>query len=55
MVDGLHIHVRNRTKKLLAMVLSGVGRGLMGRNGWVILPIYNISLFGIVTMNPSAQ
>jgi hypothetical protein len=31
-VDGLHIFILNRTKKLLAIALSGVGRGLSGRN-----------------------
>jgi hypothetical protein len=30
MVDGLHI--RNRTKKPLAVALSGSGRGLRGRD-----------------------
>jgi hypothetical protein len=30
MVDGLHIHIRNRTMKPLAIALSGVGRGLQG-------------------------
>jgi hypothetical protein len=28
MVDGLHIPIQNRTKKPLAIALSGVGRGL---------------------------
>jgi hypothetical protein len=28
MVDGLHIHIQNRTMKPLAIVLSGVGKGL---------------------------
>jgi hypothetical protein len=31
-VDGLHIPVCNRTKKPLAIALSGVGRGLTGRD-----------------------
>jgi hypothetical protein len=30
MVDGLHIPIWNRTKKPLAIALSGVGRGLGG-------------------------
>jgi hypothetical protein len=33
MVDGLHILTQNRTKKPLAIVLSGVGRGRRGRDG----------------------
>jgi hypothetical protein len=32
MVDGLHIPVWNRTKKPLSVSLSGVGRGLRGRD-----------------------
>jgi hypothetical protein len=28
MVDGLHVPIRNGTKKPLAVALSGVGRGL---------------------------
>jgi hypothetical protein len=31
MVDGLHTFIQNRTKKPLGIVLSGVGRGSMGR------------------------
>jgi hypothetical protein len=31
-VDELHIHIRNRTKKPLAIALSGAGRGLRGRD-----------------------
>jgi hypothetical protein len=27
MVDGLHIHIRNRTMKLIAIALSGVLKG----------------------------
>jgi hypothetical protein len=27
MVDGLHIHIWNRTKKSLAIALSGAGKG----------------------------
>jgi hypothetical protein len=30
-VDGLHMPIGHRTKKPLAIVLSGVGRGLGGR------------------------
>jgi hypothetical protein len=30
MVDGLHIPIGNRTKKPLAIALSGMGRGLRG-------------------------
>jgi hypothetical protein len=33
MVDGLHILVGNKTKKLLMIALNGVGRGLRGRDG----------------------
>jgi hypothetical protein len=33
MVDGLHIFIRNRTKKPLAIALSGTGRGLRERDG----------------------
>jgi hypothetical protein len=50
MVDGLHILKRNRTKKPLAVALSGAGRGLKGRDGRGDLT--NISLNGTVTMNP---
>jgi hypothetical protein len=32
MIDGLHILIRNRTKKPLAIALSGAGRGLRGRD-----------------------
>jgi hypothetical protein len=32
MVDGLHIPILNRTKKPLAIALSGVERGLMRRD-----------------------
>jgi hypothetical protein len=32
MVDGLHIPIWNRTRKPLGTALSGVGRGLMGRD-----------------------
>jgi hypothetical protein len=32
MVDGLHTSICNRTKKPLAIALSGLGRGLMGRD-----------------------
>jgi hypothetical protein len=33
-VDGLHILRRNKTKKPLAIVLSGVGRGVEGETQW---------------------
>jgi hypothetical protein len=33
MVDGLRILLRNRTKKSLAIVLSGVGMGVEGDSG----------------------
>jgi hypothetical protein len=49
MVDGFNI--QNRTTKPLAIALRGSERGLRGRDGGVIYPIYSISLFGIVTMN----
>jgi hypothetical protein len=32
MVDGLHISIRNRTKKPFAIALSVVGRRLRGRD-----------------------
>jgi hypothetical protein len=32
MVDGLHILIRKRTIKPLAIALSGAGRGLRGRD-----------------------
>jgi hypothetical protein len=32
LVDGLHILIRNRTKKPLAIALSGAGRGSRGRD-----------------------
>jgi hypothetical protein len=32
MVNGLHILIRNKTKKPLAIALSGVGRRLRGRD-----------------------
>jgi hypothetical protein len=52
MVDGLHIILQNRTMKLLAIALSGVGKGKGGEMVGAIEPMCNISLFGIVTMNP---
>jgi hypothetical protein len=33
MVDGLHILIQNRTKKPLAIVLSGAERRSKGRDG----------------------
>jgi hypothetical protein len=54
-VDGLHVTIRDRTKKPLATALSGAGRGSRKKTVWVILPMYNISLFRIVTMNPPVQ
>jgi hypothetical protein len=32
MLEGLHIPIRNRTKKPLGIALSGVGRRLRGRD-----------------------
>jgi hypothetical protein len=32
-VDGLHIHIQNRTRKPLAIALSGVGRESRGEDG----------------------
>jgi hypothetical protein len=32
MVDGLHLFIRNRTKKSFAIVLSGVGKVLRERD-----------------------
>jgi hypothetical protein len=46
MVDGLHIW--DRTKKPLAIALSGAGRGLKGKNDGAMYIMYNISLIGIV-------
>jgi hypothetical protein len=51
MVDGFHIPVCNRTKKPLAIALSGVGRGLRGRDDGGNVTMYNINLIGIVIMN----
>jgi hypothetical protein len=36
MVDGLHIPIWNRTKKPLAIALSGVGRRLRGDDGGIV-------------------
>jgi hypothetical protein len=47
MVDGLHIPIWNRTKKPLAIALSGAGRVLRGRDDGT----YNVSLIGIATIN----
>jgi hypothetical protein len=52
MADGLHIHIQNRTKKPLAIALSQGGRGPRRGAGGGDQPMYNISLFRIVTMNP---
>jgi hypothetical protein len=49
MVDGLHILTQNRTKKPLAIVLSGVGKGSRERDSKDDL--INV-LFRMVTMNP---
>jgi hypothetical protein len=35
MVDGLHIPIKNRTRKPLAIALSGVGRELQKRKGYL--------------------
>jgi hypothetical protein len=40
-------------RKTLAIALSGAGRGLRCRDGEGIEPMYNVSLFGIATMNAS--
>jgi hypothetical protein len=50
-VDGLLKLTQNSTITPLAIALSGVGRGQWGEIMGVIEPIYNVSLFGIVTMN----
>jgi hypothetical protein len=34
MVDGLHMHIRSRTMKLLAIALSGQERGGKGERWW---------------------
>jgi hypothetical protein len=57
MVDGLHI--QNRTKKSLAIVLSGAERGPRGRYGWGDLtnvqykPIWNFQNESPCTKNIS--
>jgi hypothetical protein len=33
MINGLHIHIQNRTMKPLAIALSEAGRGLQGGDG----------------------
>jgi hypothetical protein len=50
MIDGFLI--RNRTKKPVAIVLSGTGRRLRKRVGGSDLISVQNKLFGIVTMNP---
>jgi hypothetical protein len=52
MVDGLCILMQNKTKKPLAIALSGVGRASRRRDSGGDVTMYNISLFGIVTINP---
>jgi hypothetical protein len=52
MVDGLHISIRNKTRKPVEIVLIGVGRGLRGRDDGGDVTNYNISLIKIVTTNP---
>jgi hypothetical protein len=47
MVDGLHISMWNKTKKPLAIALSGAREGTEGER-----QMYNISLIRIVTLNP---
>jgi hypothetical protein len=51
MADGLHIAIRNRTRKPLAIALSGERRRLRGRDDGGNVADYNISLIRIVTMN----
>jgi hypothetical protein len=57
MVDGLHIHIQNKTMKFLATTLSGTRRGLWVRRRWwgwskqyTMYCIMYIYLFRIVTM-----
>jgi hypothetical protein len=45
------IYLYETAKKPLA-ALSGAGRRLRGREEWVNVIMHNISLIGIVTMNP---
>jgi hypothetical protein len=52
MIEGLYIPIWNRTKKTLAIALSGVGRGFGGQTMGAMQIMYNIRLSGIVTMNP---
>jgi hypothetical protein len=33
MVDGLHIHIQNRTRKFLVIALSGAWRGMREEDG----------------------
>jgi hypothetical protein len=60
MVDGLHMHIRNRKIKHLPIAFSGEGGcwGAVG-GGWGsgegYLPMNKVNLFGIVTMNPPEQ
>jgi hypothetical protein len=53
MADRLHIPTWNRTKKPLAIALSGVGGGWGGETMGTVQIMYKISLIGIVTTNPS--
>jgi hypothetical protein len=52
MVDGLHILVRNRTKKSLAIALSEVERGLRGRESGGNITDVQYQSNRKVTMNP---
>jgi hypothetical protein len=52
MVDGLHIPIRNRRKKPLAIAFSGAGRALGGRDDGSDVTMYSITLIRIATMNP---
>jgi hypothetical protein len=52
MVDGLYILIQNKTKKLLIIPFSGVGRGPIRKDGRGDLISVQNKLFRIITMNP---
>jgi hypothetical protein len=51
MVDGLHIHIQNKTMKPFAIASRWARRG-WGKRVGLMQPMYNVSLFRIVIMNP---
>jgi hypothetical protein len=52
MVDRLYIHTGNRMMKSLIIALVERGEGGGGKMEGAISPMYNVSLFIIVKMNP---